>query len=203
MKKLIYSLITISFIFTSCSKEQGCMDSIATNYNVDAEEDDNSCTYGLTGGAWIANSAEEDGTMSVTMGGLSLFDSTWNYMETNPDSIEPYKLKFNDNATWNEYDNNNNILEGGTWSQSGNNLTLTDSDTSMVLDIVSVNKEQSVLEITFSGNEDDGGGISMSYSVTSTLTFNRDENSCCEENTQKRTGNNQWFDKKKFKKLLK
>ena len=202
MKKLIYSLITISFIFTSCSKEQGCMDSIATNYNVDAEEDDNSCTYGLTGGAWIANSATEDGTISVTMAGIPFFDSTWTYTESNPDSIEPYKLKFNDDATWNEYDLNNIIIGGGTWSQSGNDLTITDSDTSMVLNIVSVSKEQSTLELTFSDSENDGGMI-MSYNVTSTLNFNRDVNSCCEENTAQRIGKNQWFDKKKFRKLLK
>ena len=40
MKKSIYLLFAISFTFTACKKEQGCMDVIATNYNADAEEDD-------------------------------------------------------------------------------------------------------------------------------------------------------------------
>ena len=40
MKKIIYLLLVVSFVFTACKKEQGCTDTMATNYNVDAEEDD-------------------------------------------------------------------------------------------------------------------------------------------------------------------
>ena len=40
MKKTILILFACSLIFTACKKEQGCMDAIATNYNADAEEDD-------------------------------------------------------------------------------------------------------------------------------------------------------------------
>ena len=45
MKKLIYLFLAVSLVFTACKKEEGCTDSIATNYNPDAEIDDGSCEY--------------------------------------------------------------------------------------------------------------------------------------------------------------
>ena len=40
MRKLIYIFLSVSIIFTACKKEEGCMDTIATNYNPDAEVDE-------------------------------------------------------------------------------------------------------------------------------------------------------------------
>ena len=49
MKKIIYLFLTVSLIFSSCKKEEGCKDALATNYNADAEEDDGSVYIVLQG----------------------------------------------------------------------------------------------------------------------------------------------------------
>ena len=63
MKKIIYLFLTVSLIFSSCKKEEGCMDSAATNYNADADEQDDasSCMYAITGYVWETTSIVLDG----------------------------------------------------------------------------------------------------------------------------------------------
>jgi len=66
MKKILYLFLTVSLIFSSCKKEEGCMDSAATNYNADADEQDDasSCMYAISGYVWE--------TTSIVLNGSSL-----------------------------------------------------------------------------------------------------------------------------------
>lgn len=67
MKKILYLFLIVSLIFSSCKKEEGCKDAQATNYNADAEEDDGSCLYNITG-IWSVD--------DYILSGVSLFSPT-------------------------------------------------------------------------------------------------------------------------------
>lgn len=41
----LFILIVLITVFTSCSKDQGCTDPAANNFDVEAQKDDGSCTY--------------------------------------------------------------------------------------------------------------------------------------------------------------
>lgn len=82
MKKIIILLLLSAAAITSCKKE-GCIDQAATNYNVEADVDDGSCTYPpdprapylgnywVTDSLWLLGSFNEVQiyTLSVTTGG--------------------------------------------------------------------------------------------------------------------------------------
>ena len=174
MKKYIYFLFAFALIFSSCTKEEGCTDSLATNFNVDAENDDGSCVYGVVGGEWITQSITASGSMTASMMGIPIMDSIINYTETNPDSLEPYKLVFNDNGTYMEYDNSNVVIEGGTWSASSDELTINTPDTTLVLSINSLDKNSASFNINFVENTTDPiMGININIDLTQTINTNR------------------------------
>ena len=174
MKKFIYFFFAFSIIFSSCTKEEGCTDPLATNFNVDAENDDGSCVFGVAGGEWITQSITSTGSLTATMMGFPLIDSTINYTETNPDSLEPYKLVMDNNGTYMEYDNSNNVVEGGTWSATSDQLTINTPDTTLVLNINSLDKNQASFSINFVENSTDPSlGITFNIDLTQTINSNR------------------------------
>ena len=116
MKKLIYTLLAVSLIFTACKKEEGCTDAIATNYNADAEDDDNSCIYSIVG-TWSPTSAAIN--YSATMGGIILMDTS--YTTTPADtSWEFTDVEFTAGGQM--------MMDGESipYSHSGNVLTITE-----------------------------------------------------------------------------
>ena len=119
MKKLIYTLLALSMIFTACKKEEGCTDAIATNYNADAEDDDNSCIYSIIG-VWTPTSVSGSQSYSVTVMGeiVDSFDTT--YTMTAAEAGMDGDVEFTADG---------NMYEGGdtaSYTYSVNVLTITD-----------------------------------------------------------------------------
>jgi hypothetical protein len=173
MKKLLYIFFAVSIIFSACKKEEGCTDSLATNFNIDAEDDDGSCVFGIAGGSWITQSIEATGSMTVSIGGFPFLDSTLNIVETNPDSLDPYKLTFADNGLYTEYDNLDNAVEGGTWSVSGDQLTINTPDTTLLLMIESVDRDNAVLSLDIVESSNDNG-VTIDIDITQTINSIRE-----------------------------
>ena len=119
MKKLLYTLLAVSFIFTACKKEEGCTDAIATNYNADAEEDDNSCIYSIVG-TWTPTSISGTQSVSVTVMGqiVDSFDTTF--------TAAPADVGMDGDV---EFTNDGNMYNDGdtnSYTYSGSTLTVTE-----------------------------------------------------------------------------
>ena len=173
MKKFIYIFFAVSILSVSCTKEEGCTDSFATNFNIDAENDDGSCEFGVAGGSWITQSIATNGSMSVTFGGFPVLDSTINYTETNPDSLDPYKLTMTENGMYTQEDVANNPVEGGTWSVSGNQLTLNTPDTILVLTVNSIDRDNISLSLNLIESTSEMG-MEIDYNITQTVNSLRE-----------------------------
>ena len=125
------------------------MEPIALNYNIDAEEDDGTCQFSITGGSWITQSVSVNGTMTASMLGITILDTAISTIENNPDSLDPYKLTFYTDNNFVESDQLDLPVGGGTWSQTGDILTITDQDTTIELIINDISKESINLSLVF------------------------------------------------------
>jgi hypothetical protein len=212
MKKIIYTLLAVTLMFSACKKEEeaivtpptvlsGCMDAIATNYDATATSDDGSCTFGIVGGAWITDTEEIDIHMIATMGGVVLLDSSWTETENNPDSMEQAVQKFWANGEVQFWDNNSNLVDSGTWVQSGTTVTIT-TDTTIVGEVLSVSKTNLVHQV--SGNETfTDSGVDFDIDFVFTGYHTRDENGFTTNNVNQRKANTSWVNKRKLMNSIK
>jgi hypothetical protein len=141
MKKLLYTLLAVTLVFSACKKEEedsiaaptvlsGCTDAIATNYDATATSDDGSCTFGIVG-VWSATNVIIDSTITVTVGGILDPTQSGSGSETltAEDSESPTSIEFLSNDTvyaLHSYDPQDDNTT--TYSISGSTLTINASE---------------------------------------------------------------------------
>ena len=115
--------------------------------------------------------------------------------------MEQAVQKFWDNGEVKFWDNNNNLVDSGTWVQSGTTVTVT-TDTVIVGEILSVTKTNLVHEVI--GNETfNDGGLDYDIDYVFTGYHTRDENGFTTNNTNQRKSNITWFNKTKLMNSIK
>lgn len=100
MKTIHIFLITIlissiALFTTSCSKQDGCTDPIANNYDSDADNDDGSCTYDEI--VTLPTSSKITFTFNHDFDGVAVNNSTFNqfnYVNLNDDTLSISKLRY-------------------------------------------------------------------------------------------------------------
>jgi len=131
MKKIIYTLLAVTFVFSACKKEDevvtttvinGCTDATATNYNSSASNDDGSCNYSIVG-TWTPTDVLNEYSYTVTvMGAVVEEDAGTETMTSEDEGWEFTDVEFTDDGQM--------ISEGesNSYSHSDNVLTITDDE---------------------------------------------------------------------------
>ena len=188
MKKLLYTLLAVTLVFSACKKEEedsfftpptvlsGCTDAIATNYDATATSDDGSCTFGIVG-VWSATNVIIDSTITVTVGGILDPTQSGSGSETltAEDAESPTSVEFLSNGTvyaLHSYDPQDDNTT--TYSISGSTLTINASE-----DEDQMNFEYTVDKTTLTLVMSIDTSVSMppveiSANFSQTMNFNRE-----------------------------
>ena len=210
MKKLLYLFLAVSFIFTACKKEEGCMDTIATNYNPDAEVDNGSCTYSVIG-VWTPTSVEKDSSLTTTINGEIIYDLNGQVMTySGSETMTPEEADFDGEL---EFTSDGKMLVDGDvemdyYTYSNSVLTVTDDDTTMewACSVTSTNLSITIEEsMDTSWFEPGMGDITISAYAGQTIHWSRNTSGAINTNISQRVGNTDysWFVKPKLNNIIK
>lgn len=102
MKTTLNTLLTVILagtLFTSCTKKEGCTDPAATNFNVEAEKDDGTCTYATLEEIIIEEETEAEITFNFThhFDGVPVTAANFNqfnFVNANGDTLSFSKLRY-------------------------------------------------------------------------------------------------------------
>jgi hypothetical protein len=102
MKTTLNTLLTVILagtLFTSCTKKEGCTDPAATNFNVEAEKDDGTCTYATLEEIIIEEETEAEITFNFThhFDGVPVTAANFNqfnFINANGDTLSFSKLRY-------------------------------------------------------------------------------------------------------------
>ena len=123
---MFYTLLAVTIVFSACKKEEGCTDALATNFNADAEENDNSCTYSIIG-VWTPNTISVNSTQTVTVAGqiIQSFDTA--YTMTAEEAEIEGNIEFTSDGEV-ITTNDDGEIETDNYTTSGSSLTITNSN---------------------------------------------------------------------------
>ena len=212
MKKILYTLLAVTLVFSACKKEEentiaaptvlsGCMDEIATNYNANATSNDGSCIYGIVG-VWTPTSVVQDSSQTVTINGEIIYEMDGELLTfSGSQTMTPEEADMQGNI---EFTSDGKMLVDGDemdYTYANNVLTITDEDTTMELPCSVTSTD---LTLTMEQSMDtawvEPGFGDFSISVYYGMTINCSRSTAVNTNVNQRVGNTDynWFVKPKF-----
>lgn len=121
-------LVSFSVLTFACSKEEGCTDSTATNYNSEAEKDDGSCSFPATDSSGNGGGTTDTTSSGGNNGGTSTVTYPNTYIVVNTDTM--WMVSQNQNYDPSKFRYQINF---GTKAQLQQNVTETGSNSTVGL----------------------------------------------------------------------